>query len=134
MLKDYLFSILPPSPNANLLKAAVEGHFASIGSKDFDERLSRWAPDAELEDPVGSPPVIGHDALRAFWEPVARLNISGSVKRMVICGDKASYEFEITLDDGNADRARIIGLGNAHIDPTGRITKMQAFFDASSVS
>lgn len=47
-------------------KRALE-HSRRINAGDLDAIVELYAPDAVVEDPVGLPPLTGHDALRAHY-------------------------------------------------------------------
>ncbi|MFF1374645.1 nuclear transport factor 2 family protein [Streptomyces sp. NPDC058308] len=49
-------------------KKRAQEHSRRVNSGDLDAIVELYAPDAVLEDPVGHPPVTGHDALRAHYE------------------------------------------------------------------
>ena len=55
-------------PDAATIRATVERYVERHTAGDIDGILSCFAPDARAEDPVGSEPHIGTDALRAFFE------------------------------------------------------------------
>ncbi|MEU5367130.1 nuclear transport factor 2 family protein [Streptomyces sp. NPDC005925] len=48
-------------------KKRVLEHSRRINAGDLEGIVELYAPDAVLEDPVGHPPLTGHDALRAHY-------------------------------------------------------------------
>ncbi|BCL26228.1 nuclear transport factor 2 family protein [Streptomyces aurantiacus] len=48
-------------------KRALE-HSRRVNAGDLEAIIALYAPDAVVEDPVGLPPITGHDALRAHYE------------------------------------------------------------------
>ena len=55
-------------PDAATIRATVERYAERHTAGDIDGILSCFASDARAEDPVGSEPHVGTDALRAFFE------------------------------------------------------------------
>lgn len=55
-------------------KKRVLEHSRRVNAGDLDAIVELYAPDAVVEDPVGHPPLTGHDALRAHY---ARLLSAG---------------------------------------------------------
>ena len=50
----------------NLCVQAVSEYFAAIRAMDVERWVNTFAPDAISNDPVGTPPMHGHEALRQF--------------------------------------------------------------------
>ena len=53
-----------------LTEQAVVEYFAAIRAMDVDRCVAVFAPNAEQHDPVGTPPNIGHEAIRAFFSRI----------------------------------------------------------------
>ena len=51
---------------ANLCGQAVAEYFAAIRAMDVERWVNTFAADAVSNDPVGTPPMQGHEALRQF--------------------------------------------------------------------
>lgn len=50
-----------------LTEQAVVEYFAAIRAMDVERCVAVFAPDAEQHDPVGAPPNVGHEMIRAFF-------------------------------------------------------------------
>ena len=50
----------------NTCEQAVAEYFAAIRALDPERWAKTFTPDAVSEDPVGAPPMVGHEALRTF--------------------------------------------------------------------
>ena len=55
-------------PEAAVIRATVERYVDRHTAGDIDGIMSCFAPDARAEDPGGSEPHVGTEALRAFFE------------------------------------------------------------------
>ena len=70
------------------IEAAVEEYFASIGSLDVQRFVNNFAPDGVLEDPVGTPPLQGTQAIAAYFGAIIApfSEIKPYVQEVVVCG------------------------------------------------
>jgi len=50
------------------MRDAVLAYAGFFQDRNVDGILSLFAPDAVLEDPIGQPPYVGHEAIRGFFE------------------------------------------------------------------
>lgn len=53
-----------------LTEQAVAEYFAAIRAMNVERCVAVFARDAEQQDPVGTPPNIGHDAIRVFFTEI----------------------------------------------------------------
>lgn len=134
MIKDQLMQALQPGPDARYIRELILAYLDSFATKNIEGRLALFAPDASFEDPVGAKPLVGRDALRAFWTSSAGLDIAATLKRIAICANEACYEFEAQLQAGAADRARVLCFETLKVDSNGLIAQMRAYFDSSCIS
>jgi steroid delta-isomerase len=117
-------------PDRDAMIAAVQTHCRASTEDDFDAWVKIWADDAVVEDPVGSPPHRGIEALRTtFWtmarNAAPRLTLNEAV---IVCGNEAIAI--MTAEVGPADNRRTLSPVVDHFtfDETARIARMRAFF------
>lgn len=134
MLRDQLFQMVTAGSDQEHIRSLVLAYIASLNSKDVEARLALFAPNATVEDPVGSKAVVGHDALRALWTASTGLGVKATLKRIVVCASEACYEFEAELDAGEGGRARILCISTIKVGPAGLIAEMRAYFDRACIS
>ncbi|HPO19750.1 MAG TPA: nuclear transport factor 2 family protein, partial [Rubrivivax sp.] len=76
----------------------VKGYLRALESGDVDAIVSLYAEDATLEDPVGSTPVVGHAAIRAFYAKAQdmhpRIKLTGAVR---VAGRECAFAFAVTV-------------------------------------
>ena len=120
---------------SNTCQQAVAEYFAAIRAMDPNRWAYTFAPDAVSHDPVGAPPMVGHEALRNFLT-----NIKASFA-------SASLTEESVHINGNSAAVKWIGKATAHDDRTvdfegidvidcndeGKITLVRAFWDPTPV-
>ena len=118
-----------PAPEA--MVRAVETYVAAFDAADPDMVVSLFAPDATVEDPVGTPPHVGHAAIRTFYANSmttgAKLKLEGPVR---IAVDTAAFAFHVTFADP-AMRVDVIDLFKFGED--GKVVSMKAFFGPTNM-
>lgn len=112
---------------------AVEAYVAAYGAGDLDGVVAVFADDATVEDPVGSTPLVGKAAIRAFMSVGigmgARLSLQGPVR---CAGDYAAFPFEVTLSiEGRKTRIEVIDI--FAFDAAGKVREMRAFFGPDNI-
>ncbi|MFK4070369.1 nuclear transport factor 2 family protein [Streptomyces sp. NPDC029674] len=67
-----------------------------VNAGDLDAIVELYAPDAVLEDPVGLPPVTGHAAVRAHYEPLLAARLREEAAEPVAGQDATHALIQIT--------------------------------------
>ncbi len=113
------------------MRGVLEAYRSAHAACDLEGVMRLFAPDAVLEDPAGSTPISGPDAIRAFFEVTHRRNGRLDLEplgRPTVGGDRAVLHV----------RARGEGADRAHgtdviyvirVDATLRIRSFRAFFE-----
>lgn len=118
-----------PAPEA--MVTAVETYVAAFEASDPDMVVGLFAPDATVEDPVGTPPHVGHEAIRAFYARSMttgpKLVLEGPVR---VAGDTAAFAFHVTFADPDM-RIDVIDL--FQFGENGKVVSMKAFFGATNM-
>lgn len=108
-------------------KRAVARYIETVSAGDLDGILSLYAEDATLEDPVGSAPVVGHAAIRAFYERATKMGIrlepTGPVR---IAGDEAAFPFRVSTVGGPKMTIDVIDV--FRFDEAGKVVSMRAYW------
>lgn len=113
----------------------VAEYFAAIRAMDVERCVAVFAPDAEQHDPVGAPPNIGHEAIRAFFANI----FSGF--------PSVSLTEDLVYAGGNSAAVKWTGKGVAHTgkhvsfdgidvidcDDAGKIVRVRAFWNPAPV-
>ncbi len=121
--------------DADAIRSTVEQYVARF-SDDRDGWLALWAPDATMEDPVGSPVRHGVEAIAEFYDQSqassdrVELRLDGPV---IVLGSEASFRFHArpTLG-GTTFSVPVIDVMT--FDDQARITSQRAFVDFSMLA
>ena len=111
------------------LEALVRTYVDAVGRQDVEACTALFAEDAVQEDPLGSPPNVGHDAIRAFFEKSFQTPFSVELDEdLRIGGDYVSFRFTITVPLGdNSIEVRVADL--MKVDGEGKIAQLWAIQD-----
>lgn len=112
--------------------AAVDTYLSSLENADHGAIMSLYDDNATVEDPVGSEPVFGRDAIAAFYEvAVNAVKVTRPLGAPRVAGDEVAFPFEIEVElDGNAMKIQVIDL--FRFNEAGKIVSMRAFWGAQN--
>ncbi|WP_156839850.1 steroid Delta-isomerase [Novosphingobium aquimarinum] len=110
------------------MQAAVHAYVAAFDKGDPDAVTAIFAPDATVEDPVGTPAHEGHDAIRAFYaesmKTGAKLKLEGPVR---IAGNHAAFAFSVALQVEGSDKT-IDVIDTFKFNDDNQVIEMRAYF------
>jgi steroid delta-isomerase len=115
-------------PTPEQMQAAVHAYVEGFEREDPKAIVSLFAADATVEDPVGTPPKVGHEAIGEFYtmsmQTGAKLHLEGPIR---VGQDYAAFAFQVRLKMGEAD-ATVDVIDVFHFDDAGKVRSMQAYF------
>src|SRR5262245_44875043 len=102
--------------------------------------LSIFAPDAQWEDPVGTPPFVGHAGIGGFWDfahqgEAEGRTIAPRVEQMIACANHGILRFtmQVRLPAQNQGLDLAV-VDHFELDDDGLIRRARAFWDEGCVS
>ena len=136
MVKDMFLEMAKSreTPANGRIRDLVAQYLATFATGDIAARVALFAPDGSFEDPVGTPPIMCHDALRPFFSQGGGMKISAELERIAICGNEAAFAFRACLDAGEGGKVAIHPFETLVVNEDGLIVRMRAYFDADSIS
>ncbi len=110
--------------------AAVNTHLRATTEGNREEWLAIWADDAEVEDPVGSPPHRGIEAIGGpFWamsrNAAPKLTL---LEEVIVCGNEAIAIMQAEVGPESSRITLKPVVDHFTFDDAGKITRMRAFF------
>ena len=111
-------------------RTAVQNHCAFWNARDREAWSAIFADDVVFEDPVGSPPKHGREAVRKQWE----LSMTPGrdwrliADRIYVCGDEAAV---VMRNEGNLHGQEVVveTLEIWKVGPQGLVQTVRAFFE-----
>lgn len=116
------------------IEAAVEEYFASIGSLDVQRFVNNFAPDGVLEDPVGTPPVQGTQAIAAYFGAIIApfTEIKPNIQEVIVGGQEAAVNWKLRLKTTTGKKITIDGMGVFKFNPQGKLQSVREFWDLAA--
>ncbi|WP_218036731.1 steroid Delta-isomerase [Sphingobium sp. EM0848] len=119
-------------PDSAKMEAAVHAYVAAFEAGSPDQVAALFAEDATVEDPVGSPPHKGRDAIRAFYaesmKTGAKLALEGPVR---ITADYAAFPFSVHLNYNGPKRIDVIDT--FRFNEANEVIEMRAYFGPTNM-
>jgi len=118
-------------PTAEHVRGVFQRYVERVTAGDVDAVVALYAPDASVEDPVGSPVHRGHDAIRAFYEASrgsVRLELEG---RPRVAGSQGAAAM-IARPVGS-DGVVVETLDTMSFDANGLVTSMRAYWSPDTI-
>lgn len=113
----------------SILKALVTRYVEAFDKADIRIIEEMYAPDGVVEDPVGSEPKVGIEAIKAFYQKAfdsgAKLELEGQPR---CAGNCVAFQFQVRL--GNM---KISPIDVFEVNEEGRISRMRAFWSSENM-
>ena len=121
--------------DAATIRARIDRYTSGFGAGDREAFLDNFAPDAWIEDPVGSPRLEGREALAGFYDQTTGLAESIELRLMGpvrIAAGEAAFPMQARPVMGGTTFAIDI-IDVMTFDDEGRIATMRAFWDPAEM-
>lgn len=109
--------------------AAVDKYVEAFEKSDMDIIKSIYASDAVVEDPVGTDPHVGIDAVCGFYEGAlasgAKLELTGKPR---CAGNAVAFPFQVKMPG-----LTISIIDVFEFDETGKVSNMKAYWGPESM-
>ena len=122
-----------PTPNLTpqQVEAVIEDAFAGLVSFDVPRVINNFAADAVLEDPVGTPPFQGAQAITAYLETFPTIFSQMKLYSLNIKarGNEAAVTWRIRFTTKTGNTFFLEGIGFFRLNQEGKIELEREFFD-----
>ncbi len=123
-------------PGNEEMKAAMRAYVERLNAGDLDGVLALFAPDATVEDPVGTGIQQGSEALRGFYGMAiannARLEIVGP--QVGSSGDYAAMPILVEVTVPGAPKMRMNAIETMRFNEAGKVVEMRAYWGQEDMS
>ena len=120
-------------PDQMVMKAALQAYVDNINRGDASAVIALFAPDAMIEDPVGTPPKRGQEIVDWFHQAVAmKAHLTPVAPIRGSHGHAAAIAF-IVQTDWEGQVTRIHSLDTCTFDDQGRITELKGYWGLDDV-
>jgi steroid Delta-isomerase len=121
---------------AEIITATIGRYIEVFSLGDKDGYLGLFAPDATVEDPVGSAVCAGADGIAGFWDGVRGLTPTITLEALApprIAAGEAAFSIRAIAEVGESKLAVDI-IDVMSFDDEGRITSLRAFWDMADMA
>jgi steroid delta-isomerase len=106
----------------------VQDYIRIISTHDLDEVQALYAENATVEDPVGSDPLQGLEAIREFYAKAFSMGIRAESTGEIRCAENAvAFPFRISLQLGD-NQMTIDVIDVFELNESGKIQSMKAYW------
>jgi steroid delta-isomerase len=110
--------------------SVVERYMDAFNEKDISIIRDMYADDAVVEDPVGTDPYVGIDAILGFYEGAINTGPALSLNGQVRCaGNSAAFPFQARMGDVTIDIIDVFDFNDE-----GKVINMRAFWGPDNMS
>ncbi|MEV6137775.1 nuclear transport factor 2 family protein [Nocardia sp. NPDC051990] len=111
------------------IRDVIEQYVKLVGSGPTEAIVDLYAPDAVVQDPMGTEPKRGHDAIREFYEVLGNLDRETELHAdsIRIAGNHAAFMFTLVTKFGD-QRLILSPIDVMDFDDEGKIIAMRAYW------
>ena len=120
-----------PDLTSQQIEAVLEDAFAGLVAFDAQRVVNNFASDAVLEDPVGTPPMVGTQAITSYLESFPTLFNQMKLYSLDIKprGQEAAVKWRIRFTTKSGHVFFLEGIGYFKFNQEGKIQLEKEFFD-----
>ena len=108
------------------LQELVDAYLSAVSRGDVDAVMALYGDTPSVEDPVGSQPVVGREAIRAFYERAFAVPMTATPSGPAgIAAAAVAFPFPLDVAGG---QMTIDIIDVFHVDDGGRIQSMRAYW------
>ena len=113
------------------IEAVLEDVFTKFVAFDAQGAVSHFASDATVEDPVGTPPIQGAQAITAYLQtfPTLFSQIKLHSLDVTVCGQEAAVKWRLRFKTQTGNVFFLDGVGIFKFNQEGKIQSEREFFD-----
>ena len=113
------------------IEAIVTDVFNKFAAFDAQGTAALYAPDGTIEDPVGSPPVQGTQAIIAYLEtfPTILNEIRVQHFDVTVAGQEAAIKWRLRFKTKTGNVFFVDGIGILHVNQNGKVQSDREYFD-----
>jgi len=125
----------PHDPSQSAMRAALNAYVSRINDGDRDGVIALFAPDAFIEDPVGTPVKRGEEIAAWFSDTIAfRTHITPVAPIRGSHANAAALVFDVTFQPPEGPRLLIRSLDICTFDAQGLITSLKAYWGPDDIA
>ncbi|GAA4485224.1 nuclear transport factor 2 family protein [Rhodococcus olei] len=118
--------------NSDRIRETVTRYLDLIANGTSADVAALYAPDATLEDPVGTEPKHGREAIEKFYAALDAVRNTTELLTIRVSGNTAAFHFRVVTDTGE-QTITIEPIDVMTFDDQARITSMRAIWSPTDM-
>jgi ketosteroid isomerase-like protein len=116
------------------IETVIEDVFAGLAAFDVRRVVNNFASDAVVEDPVGTPPIQGTQAIAAYLETFPSLFSQIKIYSLdvKVCGQEAAVKWRLRFKTKTGNVFFLEGIGFFKFNQEGKVQSEREFFDLAA--
>ena len=117
------------------IQSSVAAYFAATASMDANAVAEVFAPNGVSNDPVGTPPHEGREAIRQFMESTLAETerVMATPDKVFVAGDSAAFSWTVQLTTKHGRSVTFEGIDVIQVNDQGKIQTLHAYWDPAPV-
>ena len=117
------------------ISRVVRGYFLAIRAMDAEAFANSFAEDGTTYDPVGTPGVTGHDALREFLQSICKSfkSVGLTEDHVFVAGNGAAVKWTGKGTSNNGREVRFEGIDVIEVNADGKIQTVRAYWNPAEM-
>jgi steroid delta-isomerase len=118
---------------AEHMTEVVQRYVAALNAGDLDGIVALYAADATVEDPVGTEPKRGIEAIRAFYAESVKLPLTVALTGEVrAAANEAAFAFTVSFEY-QGRKTTIAPIDHFRFTDAGKVVSMRALFGKQNI-
>lgn len=110
--------------NTTTLQNIVALYIEAFDKADINIIINMFAPDATVEDPVGTEPKVGLEAIKAFYQSAFDMGVKLQLDGQPRCaGNSVAFAFRIVMGD-----MKLSPIDVFELNADGKVQSMRAYW------
>ncbi len=111
------------------VRTAVSNYLDAVANGTSADIAALYADDATLEDPVGTEPKVGREAIEKFYSALDAVDNRTELLAAKVSGNTAAFHFRVVTETGD-QTITVEPIDVMTFDEQARITSMRAVWSA----
>ncbi len=118
-----------------IVSQVVKNYFAALRAMNQNAWVNTFAEDAVSHDPVGAPPIEGHQKLGEFFQSVTNAfkEVGLTEDHVFIAGNQAAVKWTGAGVSKQGNNVRFEGIDVITVNEAGKITGVQAYWNPAEM-
>jgi steroid delta-isomerase len=123
-------------PSIDMIARVIRSYFAALRAMDQEAWVKTFAEDAVSHDPVGAPPIVGHQKLGEFFSSItsAFKEVGLTEQDIFIAGSGAAVLWKGAGTSHQGKPVRFSGIDVFEINEEGKIQTVRAYWNPAEMT